>query len=133
MVSVQSLVYRGRKKLSLENRIQRWCVTCLLTRTTLDETKRLSFDISHDSYKSLSCDYKNLTAESDTRTFSLMLNCAIFYHCIAISARHTSFYCFDPHFSGGGRNYILNWFFCSVNFGRSIYSLSCNNQVRSET
>ena len=22
----------------------------------------------------------------------------------------------------GGRNYILKWFFCSVNFGRSIYS-----------
>ena len=30
-------------------------------------------------------------------------------------------FCSDP--SWGGRNYILNWvFFCSVNFGRSIYS-----------
>ena len=31
-------------------------------------------------------------------------------------------YCSDP--TCGGRNYILKWifFFCSVNFGRSIYS-----------
>ena len=30
---------------------------------------------------------------------------------------------FRPLLRGGGRNYILKWvFFCSVNFGRSIYS-----------
>ena len=38
---------------------------------------------------------------------------------LPFEAKHEMDYCSDP--SWGGRNYKLKWFFCSVNFDRSIY------------